>query len=232
MSLLAIAVIAGNSGCGSSGPQDEGVAKSVDERAASTPTFAFNEPSGGPPPGWIVGTTNATGESDHAGWSIRVDNSSPSPPASLALLDTREHTGQQYNLLWNSALSLADIDVSVAVRAVGGVEDQGGGPAWRISNSANYYTARWNPLEHNFRVYSVVDGVRQQLDSAEVQADVHAWQTIRVRQIGSSITCWFNGEELLHADDAQLKANGAVGLWTKADATTCFDDLEVRAAKP
>ena len=115
---------------------------------------------------------------------------------------------------------------------MGGVEDQGGGPAWRHRRSEDdYYVARWNPLEDNFRVYSVRGGERLQLDSARVRSDAQAWHTIRVRHVGDSITCWFDGEELLHATDAKLTTPGAVGLWTKADATTSFDDLAVRPAR-
>ena len=35
--------------------------------------------------------------------------------------------------------------------------DQGGGPVWRYQDANNYYIARMNPLEDNYRVYKVVE---------------------------------------------------------------------------
>lgn len=195
--------------------------------ATSAHTFDFDDGVGSPPDGWKVGTSNRRTGSSHATWMRRREATSPSDPNVLALTDARGHVGQAFNLCWTSAVSLADVDIEVDVHIDGGREDQGGGPAWRIDGENDYYTARWNPLEDNFRVYSVKDGERLQLDSARVQADPQAWHTIRVRHVGDSITCWLDGVELLHAQDSKLPEAGGVGLWTKADATTWFDDLAV-----
>jgi len=192
-------------------------------------TYRFDDPST-QLDGWVAGTTNAEGTTENAEWMVRADDTAPSRGGSVALVDPRGHVGQHFNLFWNTAPLLADVDVTVAVRRDGGVEDQGGGPAWRITGPNDYYAARWNPLEDNFRVYSIQGGQRLQLDSARVRVDPEQWHTIRVRQVGAAITCWFDGEELLHATDAELAGPGAVGLWTKADATTRFDDLVVAAA--
>ena len=225
--LVSLAFVFACSACGSSGSTNGSEPVSEEQAVVDAETCSFDTPSSGPPAEWISGTTN--GETD-AVWEVLPDESAPSPAGALALLDTRGNSGQEFNLCWEPTISLANIDVSVSLRADGGAEDQGGGPAWRLTSAGNYYAARWNPLEDNFRVYSIVDGRREQLDSEDVSTDRRAWHTIRVRQVGTSITCWFDGEELLHADDAKLTSPGAVGLWTKADATTRFDDLTVSAA--
>lgn len=212
------------------------IACSSGERASESGGMADLPPLGegdaafyfeGPPDGWRTGTSNARGM-QNALWELVADAEAPSPPNAFSLVDARGHVGQQFNLTWPSHLSMKDVDVTVAVRVSGGEEDQGGGPAWRIYGANDYYAARWNPLEDNFRVYSVVGGERLQLDSARVHADVDEWHWIRVRQVGPEITCWLDGEELLHASDTKLPGPGSVGLWTKADATTHFDDLVVR----
>jgi len=222
-----LSLIVGSLGCGSADLNYKSEPAGEEAAASDAQTFRFDTPSSGPPANWKTGTSN--GETV-ATWEVRADDSAPSPSTSLVLTDTRENTGQHYNLCWEPSLSHADVDVTVSLRADEGSEDQGGGPAWRLTDSANYYAARWNPLEDNFRVYSIVNGRREQLDSADVSADPSAWHRIRVRQVGTTITCWFDGEELLHADDTKLSSPGAVGLWTKADATTRFDDLTVGAA--
>ncbi len=192
---------------------------------------SFDGSPGRLPDRWLVGTSNAPTNDADGRWELTVDASAPSPTGTLALVDARGHTGQAYNLCWTPEPIQADVEVSVAVHAAGGVEDQGGGPAWRITGPDDYYVARWNPLEDNFRVYSVQAGQRQQLDSARVRTDPDAWHTIRIRHVGDEITCWFDGRELLHTNDSALTGPGAVGVWTKADATTRFDDLTVRPAR-
>lgn len=213
--------------CASNG--SGGMAASPAETMSSR-TFGFDDGTGSHPEGWHLGTSNRRQGSDDAIWKRRGEATAPSRPNVLALTDARGHVGQAFNLCWTSEIVLDDVDIEVDVYAGGGREDQGGGPAWRIAGENDYYTARWNPLEDNFRVYSVQDGERLQLDSARVQADPRAWHTIRVRHVGDTITCWLDGVELLHAVDSKLPEAGGVGLWTKADATAWFDDLTVGPA--
>ena len=66
-------------------------------------------------------------------------------------------------------VSQKDVDLSVKMSAVAGREDQGGGLVWRAKDAKNYYVARFNPLEDNFRVYKVVNGKRSEMKSAEVR---------------------------------------------------------------
>ena len=188
----------------------------------------FDDRIGGIPEGWRIDTTNARAGQEPARWARRSDVSAPSPTNTISLYDAEQHVGHTYNLCWTPEAHARDVELSVAVRADGGDEDQGGGPAWRIGDADNYYLARWNPLEDNFRVYSVIDGERLQLDSARVRTDATAWHTIRVRHVGAEITCWFDGKEMLKVHDEKLMNAGGAGLWTKADATTRFDDFRAQ----
>jgi hypothetical protein len=75
----------------------------------------------------------------------------------------------------------------------------------------------------------VVDGRRQQLASDSVEVTARRWYKIRVQMEDDEITCWLDGEELLYSSDSHIDRAGQVGLWTKADAVTSFDDLVVRS---
>ena len=112
------------------------------------------------------------------------------------------------------------------MRAVAGEVDRGGGLIWRARDAKNYYIARYNPLEDNFRVYKVQDGKRTQFQSAKVPGD-EAWHTLRVTMAGPRITCRLDGKTLLEVEDATLPDAGMIGLWSKADAQSYFDDLTV-----
>ena len=87
---------------------------------------------------------------------------------------------------------------------------------------------RYDELLSHIPARNVVhNGVRRQLATAIVEADGAAWHRLEVEHSGSHIRCWFDGELQREADDATIDGAGGVGLWTKADARTSFDDLSV-----
>ena len=107
-----------------------------------------------------------------------------------------------------------------------GKNDQGGGLVWRAKDAKNYYIARYNPLEDNFRVYKVEGGKRTMFENAKVPGDME-WHTLRITMKGSKITCYLDGKKHLEAEDSTFPEAGRIGLWSKADAQSYFDDLTV-----
>jgi len=137
---------------------------------------------------------------------------------------------KRFNLFWTAG-ALVDGRIAVAMRADKGEVDQGGGVIWRVQDANNYYVCRFNPLESNFRVYVVKDGVRRQLASALVEGAASGWHRLEATFAGERITCSLDGRQLLEANDATIRLGGGHGLWTKADARSSFDDLVVQAKK-
>ena len=180
------------------------------------------------PEGWRIAQTNS--KQSPATWSVIEAAGAPSGHRILALVRS-EHEGQVYNLAIAEETEFADLDLSVKVKAVAGEEDQGGGPIWRCMDERNYYVCRINPLEDNYRVYVVKDGVRKELGSATVVLEEQKWYTVRVVMRGKKITCSLDDRELLNAADETFADPGMIGLWTKADAATGFDDLNVKELK-
>jgi hypothetical protein len=131
-----------------------------------------------------------------------------------------------FNVALVQGSSFKDVDLSVKLRAVAGEIDRGGGLVWRARDARNYYIARYNPLEDNFRVYKVQDGKRTMFKGDKVPGD-EKWHTLRVTMVGSKITCFFDGKPYLEAEDATFPEAGMIGLWSKADAQTYFDELTV-----
>jgi hypothetical protein len=174
---------------------------------------------------WRIAATNPTAEL--ATWQVLADPTAPSPSQVLALTRTDNYDGT-FNLAIAPQPSFRDLELSVKVKPVAGKEDQGGGPIWRCQDENNYYICRLNPLESNFRVYVVSKGKRRQLDSMKVELSPDRWYEVHVRMAGNGITCELDGGHQLHAIDATIQEAGHVGLWTKADAVTSFDDLQVR----
>ena len=131
---------------------------------------------------------------------------------------------------WAAAIledrKFADVDVSVRVKPISGKEDQTGGLIFRAKDARNYYLVRSNGLEDNYRLYTMTDGKRKQIASAKVDPPkIGEWHTIRVVAKGKKIQAYI-GEKLLIDHEDGTFSEGYVGLWTKADSVTEFDDLE------
>ena len=158
-------------------------------------------------------------------WKVVADVSAPSKPNVLSQM--AKSSASMFNLALLRDLRFKDMDVSVKMKAMAGKSDQGGGLVWRAKDAANYYVVRYNPLEDNFRLYRVVNGTR----SAPLQ-DItikHAdgWHELRVIMSGDRIECYYDGKKYMDVRDTTFKEAGKIGLWTKADAQTQFDDLTV-----
>lgn len=191
------------------------------------------------PQGW---STAKTGTGPGSVWKILEDKTAPKGSKALAQVSS-EGPKPLFNLCVADKTSYRDLDLSVSVQGVKGKIDQGGGPLWRYQDKDNYYVARINPLEWNYRLYKVVDGKRIKIASADVElaeddpriddddALLKRWHLIRVVHKGNQIRCYLNGKLLLEAEDTSIETAGKVGFWTKADAVTGFDALSVAAVK-
>ena len=143
------------------------------------------------------------------------------------LAQTAQNADSVFNLLFRPDVMYADLELSVRVKAVAGVVDQGGGLVWRAKNAKTYYVSRYNPLEDSFRVYKVVDGKRFQLGSIKAPGDTD-WHTLRVTMKGSKIDCYLDDKLHLEAEDNSIRGYGRIGLWCKSDARSYFDNLSAK----
>ncbi len=177
------------------------------------------------PDSWKVEATNQRGPL--ATWEVTEEKKAPSGTKILSLTRTNHTSGSSFNLCWTDQLSFLNGVISVMVRANEGEEDQGGGVIWRARDKSNYYIARYNPLEDNFRIYYVKDGDRRMLASARLHIPAHKWFKLKITMHGDLIQGYLNGKKYLEVKDDTFKNAGGVGLWVKADGKTSFDDFSV-----
>jgi len=140
------------------------------------------------------------------------------------LLSLVQHSKDSFNFYYTKDVNFTNGPISVKFKANSGNIDQGGGLMWRVQDDDNYYVARFNPLEDNFRFYLVHDGVRSELASADIKLST-GWHTMKIVQNGTHFEGYLDSEKLLSHEDKQLEKSGGVGVWTKADALTSFDDF-------
>lgn len=163
--------------------------------------------------GWVSGATHPSGP-QRAAWGLQK---APEPAAMMT--DPGQWSGRTFNLLWNPTIRFRDGKLTLRMRADQGRVDQGGGLIWRAKDENNYYVTRFNPLEQDFRVYHVVDGVRTQIKAfGQLPYRSQDWFTIEVEQRGNTIRCVLNGRETLEVEDAHFPDAGGIGVWSKADS--------------
>jgi hypothetical protein len=153
-------------------------------------------------------------------WAIEEHEGAPSGKRVLS----QRATKNEFNVIVAPPGPYTDLDVSMKFKPISGREDASGGIVFRFSDS-KYYVVRANALEDNFRLYYYNRG-RRQLASARVKAPaLGQWHTVRVVAAGDHIQTWLDGALYLDHRDAR------VGLWTKADSVTAFDDLTIRGVR-
>jgi DNA-binding beta-propeller fold protein YncE len=175
-----------------------------------------NLKAGAPPPGWTA-TRTGTGE---AKWTVERDDTAPSKPNVL------KQSGQAtYPVCIKDDTNLQDGFVEVKFKPISGREDQAGGLIWRARDSNNYYVARANALEDNVTIYDTVNGRRTERKRATVKVASNQWHSLRVEFQGRHFTVICDGKKAIEWDDDTFKDAGKVGVWTKADSVTLFDDF-------
>jgi hypothetical protein len=171
---------------------------------------------GATPPGW---TATQTG-SGTAKWSIERDGSAPSKPNVL-----RQSGQATFPVCFKNDTKIKDGFVEVKFKPVAGKEDQAGGVIWRLQDANNYYIARANALESNVTIYHTVNGHRTEKKRTDTAVATNQWHTLRVDFRGNHFTVTFDGKKAIKWNDDTFKEAGKVGVWTKADSVTEFDDF-------
>jgi hypothetical protein len=179
------------------------------------------DPVGFAPAGWIAGVTGQGASR----WTVEREPSAASPPNVLK----QSGTGDFPWCVWRGA-AIADGYVEVKFMAVSGRQDQAGGLAWRWQDSDNYYVARANALENNVALYYTQNGRRITIQYVDAPVASQRWHTLRVEFTGQQMRVALDGTFYIEVDDCQITGAGAIGVWTKADSVTLFDDFSFGTA--
>jgi hypothetical protein len=162
-------------------------------------------------------------------WQILATDRAKSPPHVFAQVMGKgaEHA---YKVVLLKEVIASDLNLEVSFLPIQGRADMGGGLIWRATDDRNYYLARANPLEQNIRVYRVEKGVRHLLQNFDQTIDVRQWHTLRVTHRGCRVNIFYDDKQVFDLCDKTFH-DGMIGLWTKSDAVTYFDDLRLQHVK-
>lgn len=185
--------------------------------AAAAQTAGFDSDSvGALPANWRAGVTGRGTPK----WTVEADASAPSKPNVL-----RQSGSGTFPWCVRPDVSLADGFVEVKFKPLTGREDQAGGVVWRWKDGDNYYIARANALENNVSLYYTASGRRNTLKYVDAPVAGNTWHTLRVEFSGTKIRVIYDGKPTIEMEDTHIAGAGAVGVWTKADSVTLFDDF-------
>ena len=175
-----------------------------------------NFSTGAAPAGWTA-TKTGTGQEK---WTVEKDDTAPSKPNVL------KQSGQAtFPICLKDDTNLQDGFVEVKFKPISGNEDQAGGLIWRAKDAKNYYIARANALEDNVTIYHTINGRRTEKKRVNIKVASNQWHTFRVDFQGNHFTVTYDGKKALEWEDSTFQDTGKVGVWTKADSVTLFDDF-------
>jgi hypothetical protein len=208
----------------------------MNARLAFTQTINFDKDKEGIAP--LGFSTALTGKGKPGVWKVVKNESAPSKPNVLAQTDM-DDTDYRFPLCVYDSLAVKDVDVSVKFKPVKGEGDRAAGIVWRYKDKDNYYVVRANALEDNVVLYKVEKGKRTDLPLVDkgktygVKEKVPSgeWGTLRVVAKGNHFDVYHNNKKLFEVEDKTFTEAGKVGVWTKADSYTLFDDLTITTLK-
>jgi hypothetical protein len=172
------------------------------------------------PAGWVAGVTGR----GSSRWTVEREATAPSPPNVLKQSGTGD-----FPWCVRRGASIADGYVEVKFMAMAGREDQAGGIVWRWKDGDNYYVARANALEDNVSLYYTQNGRRITIKYVDAPVARNQWHTLRVEFTGKQIRVALDGKFYIEVDDGHIAGAGSIGVWTKADSVTLFDDFSFGA---
>ncbi|MCX7170117.1 MAG: hypothetical protein NTY41_07415 [Proteobacteria bacterium] len=171
------------------------------------------------PVGWVCGSTGG----GTPNWSMTTDSS--------ATQVLKQSGKAPFPWCVKPGVKLADGFVEVRFKPLSGREDQAGGVMWRWQDGDNYYVARANALENNLSLYYTQAGRRYTIRYVDVPVAPNIWHSLRVEYRGVHINVLLDGQRYIEFDDDHISAPGLVGVWTKADSVTVFDEFRSGSAR-
>lgn len=168
------------------------------------------------PAGWTGGVTG----NGKPRWAVEADGSAASAPNVL-----RQSGFGTFPWCVKESVSIVNGFVEVKFKSEKGREDQAGGVVWRWRDGDNYYVARANALEDNVSLYYTAGGRRNTIKYVDAPVPPQVWHSLRVEYSGSRIRVLLDGKLYVEEENSRISGAGAVGVWTKADSMTAFDDF-------
>ena len=194
-------------------------------------TIRFQTDAVGAVPGGWTSTCTGSGEPR---WTVEQEATAPSKSKVV------KQSGQgKFPLLLLKNLAVRDGFIRAKFKALAGSQDQAAGLVWRARDASDYYVVRANALEDNVVLYKTVAGVRSPIDivgrkggyGVDVSVPANEWLDLGVAFHGRRFKVTYAGRPIFEVEDSTFGEAGMLGLWTKADSVTLFDEVTCGAER-
>ena len=193
--------------------------------SAQTPAvvISFNDMTTGQPP--LGFTTGLGGTGASSIW--RIEDDARAPRGKVLIQKSTDSSSMRYPICMYDSIRTLNADVTTTFNIVSGKIDQVAGIALRVTDEGNYYLARASAKDNAVTLSRFVGGSGSDLTSTSVKVPAGTWQTLRFKIDRERLTVYLNGQQVIEWSDNRHTREGRVGLWTRADAVTMFDDLSI-----
>ena len=197
--------------------------------ADTRPSASASAEPAAPPPssgrwtfdGDLVGSLPSGAQAFSGQWAVRAESDAPSPPNALCQTGSAEFPAVSLD-----TKAYTDLTLITRFKPISGRQDQAGGLIFRVQDKDNYYILRANALENNVIFFIYQRGSRSQLKAGDAKVSEGTWHELRVEVRGNAFRGFLDGTQVVDTTDDRYQ-NGGIGLWTKSDSVTCFDDVEL-----
>jgi hypothetical protein len=125
-----------------------------------------------------------------------------------------------------------DGEISMRFQVVDGQLDQCAGILFNLKPNGDYLTVRFNGKEDNLVLWTFNKGKRSfvKRGTEDVPLPMKQWHSMKIAIKGSKLEGYLNGKLLLEYTLPEL-VSGKVGVWSKTDSVSYYDDYTVNAAQ-
>ena len=119
-------------------------------------------------------------------------------------------------------------EISIRFKLVAGQLDQCAGILFNSKPNGDYLTVRFNGKEDNLVLWTFTKGKRSfvKKGSENVPLQMNQWYSMKITVHGTSLQGYLNDKLLLEYTLAE-PVSGRVGVWSKTDSVSYFDDFTV-----
>jgi hypothetical protein len=122
-------------------------------------------------------------------------------------------------------------EISVRFQMIDGALDRCSGILFNLKPNGDYLTVRFNGTEDNLVLWTFNQGVRKfvKRGSEEMPLQMKQWYSIKIAVHGTRLEGYLNGKLLLEYTLPE-PVSGKIGVWSKTDSVSYFDDFTVTPA--
>lgn len=123
-----------------------------------------------------------------------------------------------------------DGEISMRFRLLGGQLDQCAGILFNLKPNGDYLTVRFNGKEDNLVLWTFKNGKRSFVKKGvhDVPLKLGEWHRMKITTGGTQLRGYLDDELLLEYTLAE-PVSGKVGVWSKTDSVSQYDDYTVTA---